>query len=266
MTYGLLGFPLSHSFSQGYFTEKFAEMGLSDTHQYLNFALENFEGFEQFFAKHPNLKGINVTIPHKQNVIPYLDRLDPAAEHIGAVNCIRVEADGSLTGYNTDYLGFQTDLLLFLKEYNWTEHAYGLPHSDDLLETFLEETSALVLGTGGASLAVHEALRELGVTTQAVSRTAGKDRITYDDLSPAMINDYHIIVNTTPLGMSPNTNACADLPYAALGPAHFCYDLVYNPNPTLFLQKAAAAGAGTGAGIRMLHLQAEAGWRIWGEG
>lgn len=266
MTYGLIGYPLSHSFSQGYFTEKFTKLGLGATHQYLNFAIENFQGFEELRAKHPDLKGINVTIPHKQNVIPYLDRLDPAAEHIGAVNCIRVEKDGTLTGFNTDYLGFQADLLTFLQEYDWTDKAYGLPFSEDLLETFLEETHALVLGTGGASLAVHEALRELGVTTQAVSRTAGKGRITYADLSPALIQDHHLIVNTTPLGMSPNTGTFPELPYEAMGPAHFCYDLVYNPNPTLFLQKSAAAGAGTGAGIRMLHLQAEAGWEIWGEG
>lgn len=266
MTYGLLGYPLSHSFSQGYFTNKFAKLGLADTHRYLNFAIEDFMGFEDLRTRLPDLKGINVTIPHKQNVIPYLDRLDPAAERIGAVNCIRVEKDGTLTGFNTDYLGFKTDLLDFLREYDWTDKAFGLPYSEDLLETFLEETNALVLGTGGASLAVHEALRELGVATQAVSRTAGKDRIVYADLSPALIQDHHLIVNTTPLGMSPNANTFPDLPYEALGPAHFCYDLVYNPNPTLFLQKAAAAGAGTGAGIRMLHLQAEAGWKIWSEG
>jgi len=225
MTYGLIGFPLSHSFSQGYFTEKFDELGLADTHRYLNFAIEDFRGFDELRQLHPDLKGINVTIPHKQNVIPFL--------------------------FNTDYLGFQTDLLTFLREYNWTQQAFGLPHHDDLLETFLEETKALVLGTGGASLAVHEALRALGVTTMAVSRTAGEDRITYADLSPALLQDYHLIINTTPLGMSPKIDACPNLPYEALGPAHFCYDLVYNPNPTLFLQKAAAAGAGTGAGIRI---------------
>ncbi len=265
MTYGLIGFPLSHSFSQRYFTEKFAEMGLADSHRYHNFAIEDFLGFDELREQYPDLKGINVTIPHKQNVIPYLDRLDPAAENIGAVNCIRVEKDGSLTGFNTDYLGFQTDLLTFLREYKWTEQAFGLPHNEDLLESFLEATNALVLGTGGASLAVHEALRELGVTTMGVSRTAGEGRITYADLTPALLQDYHLIVNTTPLGMAPKVDACADLPYEALGPAHFCYDLVYNPNPTLFLRQAAAAGAGTGAGIRMLHLQAEAGWKIWGE-
>lgn len=263
MTYGLIGYPLSHSFSKDYFTDKFDGMGLSETHRYVNFAIERFTGFKELRADHPDLKGLNVTIPHKQHVIPYLDRLDPAAKRIGAVNCIRVEADGSLTGFNTDYLGFQNDLLDFLREYDWTGQAFGLPTNDDLLEVFLEETNALVLGTGGASLAVHEALRELGVTTQAVSRSPGPDRLTYADLTPDVIADHHLIVNTTPLGMSPNVDTFPDLPYAALSPAHFCYDLVYNPDPTTFLKKAAAAGAGTGNGLRMLHRQAEAGWKIW---
>jgi len=263
MTFGLIGFPLSHSFSRPYFTEKFAELGLAETHRYHNFAIEDFQGFGDLLARYPDARGFNVTIPHKENVMPYLDRLDPAAERIGAVNCIRVEANGTLTGFNTDYLGFQSDLLDFLRDYDWTGQAFGLPTTDDLLETFLEETNALVLGTGGASLAVHEALRELGVTTQAVSRTPGPGRITYADVTPEVIADHHLIVNTTPLGMAPKTDACADIPYDALSRAHFCYDLVYNPNPTLFLQKAAAADAGTGAGIRMLHRQAEEGWKIW---
>jgi len=266
MTYGLIGYPLSHSFSQGYFTDKFAELGLAATHRYHNFAIEQFTGFDGLFADHPDLRGLNVTIPHKQNVIPFLDRFDPAAKRIGAVNCIRVEDDGTLTGFNTDYLGFQADLLDFLQESDWTGKAFGLPTNNDLLETFLEETSALVLGTGGASLAVHEALRELGVSTTSVSRSSGPDRLTYADLNPEILADHHLIINTTPLGMAPNTDTFPELPYAALSAAHFCYDLVYNPNPTAFLQKAAEAGAGTGNGLRMLHRQAEAGWLIWNRG
>lgn len=263
MTYGLIGYPLSHSFSQGYFTDKFAQLGLSDTHRYLNFAIKDFNGFKDLRTAHPDLKGINVTIPHKQNVIPFLDRLDPAAKNIGAVNCIRVEANGTLTGYNTDYLGFQADLMDFLQEYDWTGKAFGLPTNEELLEIFLGETNALVLGTGGASLAVHQALRELGVTTMAVSRTPGPHRLTYADLTPDIIADHHLIVNTTPLGMAPNIDTFPNLPFAALSTAHFCYDLVYNPDPTTFLIKAAANGAGTGNGLRMLHRQAEAGWSIW---
>ncbi|MFK8165544.1 MAG: shikimate dehydrogenase [Lewinella sp.] len=264
MTYGLIGYPITHSFSKPYFTDKFAEMGLGSTHSYHNFPVEDFQGFDQLKAAYPDLKGLNVTIPHKQNVLPFLDRVDPAAARIGAVNCIRIEADGTTTGYNTDYMGFQTDLLDHLREANWTQQAFGLPTNEDLLEIFLEETSALVLGTGGASLAVHEALNELGVTTLAVSRTAGKDRITYADLSPSLIADHHLIINTTPLGMAPKEHTFPDIPYAALSAAHFCYDLVYNPATTLFLSKSAAAGASTGNGIRMLHRQAEAGWEIWG--
>ena len=263
MTYGLIGYPLSHSFSKPYFTAKFAELGLADTHEYRNFVIEKFTGFEKILKEYPDVRGLNVTIPHKQNVIPFLDAIDPAAASIGAVNCIRVDTDGKTTGFNTDYLGFQTDLLDFLRESDWTGRAFGLPHSEDLLEIFLEETDALVLGTGGASLAVTEALRELGVTVTAVSRTPGPDRLTYADLTPTVLADHLLIVNTTPLGMAPKEDSCPDLPYAALTRAHFCYDLVYNPNPTLFLRKAAAAGAETGAGIRMLHRQAEASWDIW---
>lgn len=266
MTYGLIGYPITHSFSQPYFTDKFAKMGLAATHQYFDFPMEHFQGFEGLKEKYPDLKGLNVTIPHKQNVLPFLDRIDPAAKRIGAVNCIRVEADGTTFGYNTDYIAFQTDLLDHLREHNWTQQAFGLPTNDDLLEVFLEETSALVLGTGGASLAVHEALQELGITTQAVSRTAGKDRITYADLNPRLIADYHLIINTTPLGMAPKDDTFPDIPYEAMSAAHFCYDLVYNPAETLFLAKARAAGAGGGNGIRMLHRQAEAGWKIWEEG
>lgn len=263
MTYGLIGYPLTHSFSQPYFTDKFSKLGFSASHRYLNFEIEDFTGFADLRAKHPDLRGLNVTIPHKVNVMPFLDRIDPAAKNIGAVNCIRVEKDGTLSGFNTDYLGFQTDFLQFLRDHNWTEKAFGLPTNDDLLEVFLEESSALVLGTGGVSLAIHEALRELGVTTQSVSRNPGPDRLTYAELSPEIIRDHHFIINATPLGMAPKVDTCPDIPYAALSHAHFCYDVVYNPNPTLFLQKAAASGAGTGAGIRMLHLQAEAGWEIW---
>lgn len=263
MTFALLGYPLTHSFSKGYFTEKFVELGIADTHRYVNWEQEQFLGFEKILEEYDDLRGMNVTLPHKQNVISHLDVIDPVAERIGAVNCIRFNEQGRSTGYNTDYLGFQSDFLDFLREYDWTGQAFGLPQTDDLLDVFLPETSALVLGTGGASLAVHEALRQLGVTTVAVSRRPGPNRITYEDITPTLLADHHLVVNATPLGMYPKVDTAPAIPYAALSPAHFCYDLVYNPNPTLFLQKAAAAGAGTGAGIRMLHRQAEAGWRIW---
>ncbi|MBC6992825.1 shikimate dehydrogenase [Neolewinella lacunae] len=263
MTFGLLGYPLSHSFSRPYFTEKFARLGLSNTHQYLNFEMEDVAGFQELRTQYPDLRGCNVTIPHKQAIIPYLDALDPVAARIGAVNCIRFDAAGRSTGFNTDYFGFRDDLLHHLREWNWTERAFGLPTNDDLLNTFLEESSALVLGTGGASLAVHEALRELGMSTLGVSRTPGPGQISYEQITPDLLLDYHFIINTTPLGMAPKVDGCPALPYAALGPAHFCYDLVYNPAVTRFLEQSRNAGAAVANGQGMLERQAEAGWKIW---
>jgi len=263
MTFGLIGFPLTHSFSRGYFTEKFAELGLADSHQYLNFEMEDAVGFCDLREKYPDLRGCNVTIPHKESIMQYLDEIDPTAARIGAVNCIRFDEQGRTIGFNTDYKGFQQDLLQQLREHDWTAKAFGLPTNDDLLETFLEETHALVLGTGGASLAVHEALRELGITTMAVSRTAGEDCLTYADISAEVMQEHHLVVNTTPLGMYPKVEGYPMLPYAAMGPAHYCYDLVYNPAETRFLRFAREAGAGTGNGTGMLLHQAEAGWEIW---
>ena len=265
MTYGLIGYPLSHSFSRGYFTDKFAAAGLSDTHRYLNFAMEDIAGFRELRTRHPDLRGVNVTIPHKRGVMQYLDALDPAAKRIGAVNCIRFDEHGRSTGFNTDYLGFKNDLLEQLRAKNWTQTAFGLPHSEDLLETFLESSSALILGTGGASLAVREALRELGLETTFVSRSAGPEKITYAEVTPEVLAENLLVINTTPLGMAPNVDASADLPYDAFTEAHFAYDLVYNPAETQFLRRAREAGATTGNGLGMLERQAEAGWKIWEE-
>jgi len=233
MTFGLIGYPLTHSFSRGYFTEKFAELGLDKTHRYLNFQMEDISGYLDLRPRHPDLLGINVTLPHKQAVIPYLDKLDPAAARIGAVNCIRVAADGTTTGFNTDYIAFRDDFLHHLETKEWTLNAFGLPPTEGLTETFLEESSALILGTGGASLAVREALRSLGLETTHVSRTSGDDRITYAELTPRVMEDHLIIVNTTPLGMYPKVDAAPDIPYGLLSPAHFAYDLVYNPERPL---------------------------------
>ncbi|MEM9528952.1 MAG: shikimate dehydrogenase [Bacteroidota bacterium] len=265
MTFGLIGYPLSHSFSRGYFTEKFAKLGLGDSHQYLNFEMASVAEFCSLREQYPDLKGCNVTIPHKEAIIPLVDEIDPVAARIGAVNCIRFDESGRSTGFNTDYLGFKNDLVHHLVEQRWVERAFGLPHTDDLLDTFLEASSALVLGTGGASLAVHEALRELGLTTLAVSRSPGEDKISYAELNPTIMEEHHLVINTTPLGMSPKVDTYPVLPYAAMGPAHFCYDLVYNPAETPFLKKAREAGAGTANGLGMLHHQAEAGWAIWQE-
>jgi len=265
MTFGLLGYPLTHSFSKDYFTDKFTELGISNTHRYLNFELADAIGFRELRDKHPDLRGVNVTIPHKRAVMQYLDEIDPVAARIGAVNCIRFDTAGKTIGFNTDYLGFQHDFYHHLQDQDWTGRAFGLPVTEDLLDTFLAESSALVLGTGGASLAVHEALRELGMSTQSVSRSAGPDRLTYADLSPDVLQDHLIVVNTTPLGTYPKVDASPSLPYSAMTRAHFCYDLVYNPPETAFLRQAREAGAAGANGMGMLRRQAEAGWAIWQE-
>ncbi|MEO0733275.1 MAG: shikimate dehydrogenase [Bacteroidota bacterium] len=252
MTFGLIGYPLSHSFSKGYFTEKFSELGLAASHRYVNFAIKEFTGFEKILEEYPDTKGLNVTIPHKRNVIPYLDELDPVAERIGAVNCIRIDAAGQLKGFNTDYLGFRDDFLAELARKEISLAREGVAGK-----------RALVLGTGGASLAVHEGLKSLGVTTQAVSRHRGDGLLTYADISSAVLDQYLIVVNTTPLGMSPKIDGYPLLPYAAFTKNHFCYDLVYNPAETTFLRKARTAGAAGANGMGMLERQAEAGWALW---
>lgn len=249
-TYALLGYPLSHSFSRGYFTAKFRELGLAETHEYLNFELSDLKLFKQTIEEFPDLAGCNVTIPHKKTIIPYLDFLDPVAERIGAVNTIKVE-DGRLTGYNTDYLGFRADLLLELQQQRWNEQLAG--------------NSALILGTGGASLGIEAALTSLGVHCTFVSRSPAPGQLSYDAIDARIITRYHLIVNTTPLGMSPAVDAAPELPYGLLTPAHFCYDLIYNPAETRFLRQARDAGAGAANGLGMLHKQAEAAWAIWTE-
>ena len=247
-TYALLGYPLSHSFSRKYFTDKFARMGLSATHRYLNFELSEIGDFAEQRIAYPDLKGCNVTIPYKQAVIPFLDSIDPVAERIGAVNTITF-TDGKTRGYNTDFIGFRDDLLAQLSVRG--------------RNTDLRGQAALILGTGGASRAVREALLDLGIRPQLVSRRRGPDVITYADLDCELLNAYALIINTTPLGTYPNTGSAPPLPYSCLSDRHFCYDLVYNPANTEFMQRAGAQGAETANGLGMLHLQAEASWNIW---
>ncbi|MGB3801148.1 MAG: shikimate dehydrogenase [Lewinella sp.] len=249
-TYALLGYPLTHSFSQRYFTDKFARMGLSDTHRYINLELPTVAAFPGRRAVIPDLRGCNVTIPHKQAVLDLLDEVDPVAARIGAVNTIRI-SDSKTTGFNTDYLGFRDDLLAQLK-------AQDRP-------TDLVGSTALILGTGGASLAVREALQDLGITPQWVSRSAGPEKITYADIDARVLANCTLIINTTPLGTFPNVEQAPPLPYHLLRADHFCYDLVYNPSETRFMQLARSQGAGAANGLGMLHLQAEASWKIWNE-
>ncbi|GAB4259797.1 MAG: shikimate dehydrogenase [Saprospiraceae bacterium] len=242
--FGLIGFPLKHSFSVAYFDEKFRKEGVEDC-SYQAFPLEDINAFRQLLDQHPSLCGLNVTIPHKEAVIPFLDELDPVAEAIGAVNCISI-VDGRLTGYNTDSYGFLTSLHEWMNRYSLT-----LP------------AGALILGTGGASKAVAYSLRKLGVDVQFVSRRPGPGLLTYEDLDEEVMRQHALIVNTTPLGTWPDVDSCPPLPWDTIGRMHLLYDLVYNPPETKFLQLGRQHGAATTNGLRMLELQADRSWEIW---
>ena len=242
--YGLIGYPLSHSFSKQYFSRKFAQEAIADT-SYELFPLAHVVDFPDLLRQHPHLVGLNVTIPYKQQIIPLLDRLDPVAKRIGAVNTIKINlTSGERVGYNSDYYGFKQSLEPWLNGQ--------------------AEKRALVLGTGGASKAIICALQDSGVAYQYVSRRPSPEVITYKALrSDYSLADFSLIVNTTPLGMSPHTNAAPDLNYHQLTARQLCYDLVYNPEETLFMKQAAARGALVKNGLEMLHLQAEKSWEIW---
>ncbi|MFK7900267.1 MAG: shikimate dehydrogenase [Cyclobacteriaceae bacterium] len=241
--FGLIGYPLSHSFSKGYFTEKFQKSGLTD-HRYDNFEIDDISKFTDIISTHgKELIGMNVTIPYKQEVIPFLDSLDSSAERIGAVNVIKKMPDNSYRGYNSDYLGFKESLKLQL--------------NGDL------DLKALVLGTGGASKAVQIALEDLEIDYQLVSRIRKETSISYQDIDYQKIQSSRLLINTTPLGMSPNTSECPDIPYEGITTRHYLYDLVYNPEETLFLSKGKEKGSSIKNGLDMLHLQAEEAWGIW---
>jgi shikimate dehydrogenase len=239
--YGLIGYPLSHSFSQRFFTEKFEREGIKDC-TYSNFPLPSISELPVVLAD-PNLLGLNVTIPYKQQVLPYLAELTPVVESIGACNCIRI-VGGRLIGHNTDVVGFEQSLRRQLK-----------PH----------HRQALILGTGGASRAVENVLGQLGISYRLVSRTPRPDTgdLAYADIDAGILTAATLVINTTPVGMYPNVDACPPLPYEALTPRHYLFDLIYNPEKTLFLQKGAAQGAAIANGYEMLVLQAEESWRIW---
>ncbi len=238
--YGLVGRQIGYSFSKGYFTEKFKVMGLDD-HSYENFDLETIKEFESIVKSSAAIKGFNVTIPYKEAILPYLSKIDPKAEKIGAVNTIKVTNNG-LVGYNTDSYGFQNSLLPFL-----TKH-----HS-----------KALILGTGGASKAVAFALTELGIDTVKVSRNPHGNELGYDGLTEEVLTSHTILVNCTPLGTHPAITEKPDIPYTHLNEQHLLFDLIYNPKKTSFLAEGALRGAATCNGLRMLELQAEKAWEIW---
>lgn len=243
--YGLIGYPLGHSFSQNFFNQKFESEGIKA--KYVNFEIPVIEEFPMIIARNPMLKGLNVTIPYKEKVIEYLDELDPQARAIGAVNVIKPmhNAKGEivgLKGYNSDFIGFVDSIKAFIKPCH---------------------KQALILGTGGAAKAVEQGLLSLGIKPVKVSRTPGAGKLTYGDLTPEVMQEHKIIVNTTPLGMYPHIDECPDIPYHLLTPEHLCYDLLYNPDTTLFMQKSAEYGAVTKNGLEMLLMQAFAAWNIW---
>jgi shikimate dehydrogenase len=282
-TYGLIGYPLGHSFSRKFFTEKFEKEGIDA--QYLNFEIPSIKEFPDIIKNNPTLRGLNVTIPYKQQVMQYLDDISEEAKAIGAVNVVKIETlsptlphngegkatgrrlevgndrpDGSphyggdvrrtervyLTGYNSDVIGFVNSIKPLLK-----------PH----------HKKALILGTGGASKAIRYGLEEkLGIETLFVSRKAHEGAITYEEVTTDMLQEYEVIVNCSPVGMFPHVDECSALPYEAMNENHLLYDLVYNPLETLFMKRGAAQGATVKNGLEMLHLQAIASWEFWENG
>ncbi len=240
--FGLIGHPLTHSFSKKFFENKFTNEGLNDC-RYELFDIADITKFNDILDANPNLLGLNVTIPYKEEVIPYLDKLDLSAKKVGAVNVIKIE-NNILTGYNSDLYGFQKSLT------NWLSGA--------------EIDNALVFGTGGASKAVCVALNEMNINYQLVSRSNTKDSISYADLiNTRIINDSKLLVNTTPLGTFPKTNASVPIPFDEITPSHYVYDLVYNPPISQLLERAASNGSFTKNGLEMLELQAKKSWEIW---
>lgn len=242
--FGLIGRTLGHSFSARYFADKFQREGLADTHRYDLFELPEIECVEELITTE-GLVGFNVTIPYKQQIIPYLDSLSSEARNIGAVNCVKIEPDGRLTGYNTDIDGIRLSL--------------------DKLLGGVEIDAALVLGTGGASQAVQYVLAERNIPYSIVSRDSAKGNLTYDDLKVEVTSSHHLIINSSPVGMYPHVDQCPDIPYELLTTDHYLFDLVYNPERTLFAERAATMGAHTLCGLDMLYAQAESAWRIWNE-
>jgi shikimate dehydrogenase len=241
--YGLIGYPLGHSFSISYFNQKFENENIDAVYE--NFEIKDIEQLQEIIDMNPDLRGLNVTIPYKEKVISYLDHVSQEARAIGAVNVIKVEHKGNdtlLTGYNSDVIGFTKSI-------------------EPLLDKHHEK--ALILGTGGASKAINYGLKSLGLETVFVSRYEKPDTICYKDITPEVIKEYNVVVNCTPLGMYPKTNQCPDLPYEAMDSHTLLYDLIYNPDETLFMAKGRKQGATVKNGLEMLLLQAFASWNFW---
>ena len=241
--YGIIGYPLGHSYSRGFFTDKFQKEKIDA--QYLNFPIPSAEQLREVVAENPELRGLNVTLPYKQAVIPMLDELSDEAREIGAVNVIRVRRKNGipfLKGFNSDIIGFMNSIRPLLKP---------------------NHRKALILGTGGASRAVRVGLERLGIDWTYVSQTPAKGRFTYEELTPEILQNYQVVVNCSPVGMYPNKDACPAIPYEALTPGHLLFDVVYNPEETLFMKRGAEQGAVVKNGLEMLYLQAVASWEFW---
>lgn len=241
--YGLIGYPLGHSFSKSYFNEKFENEKIDA--EYINFEIPTLDSLPEILASNPELKGLNVTIPYKEKVISYLDSISPEARAIGAVNVIRVDHKGNntfLKGFNSDVIGFTKSI-------------------EPLLERFHKK--ALILGTGGASKAINFGLKSLGLETVFVSRFERPGTIQYSQITTDIIQEYNVIVNCTPCGMYPHIDECPQLPYDAITSKNLLYDLLYNPDETLFMKKGALHGATVKNGLEMLLLQAFASWEFW---
>ena len=230
---------MGHSFSKAYFTEKFEREGLDC--EYLNFDIDDLSSIRNIITEHPDLKGLNVTVPYKEAFISHLDELDSVANEIKAVNTVKVLPDGRLKGFNTDIIGLEKTLSMAMAG------------------------SALILGTGGASKAVQYVLSKHHIPFHLVSRNTEKGDFTYKELTPEIVASHPLIINATPVGMALRVNKAPDLPYDAITTQHTLFDLIYNPEETLFLQHGRDKGARTLNGLTMLHAQAEAAWRIWNE-
>ena len=244
--YGLIGYPLGHSFSISYFNQKFQDEAINAVYE--NFEISSIDALAEVLDSNPNLRGLNVTIPYKEKVLPFLDSISPEARDIGAVNVIRVSHEGKnikLKGYNSDVIGFTKSIEPML-ERKWHK-------------------KALILGTGGASKAIDYGLRKLGLETVFVSRYERPGTIQYSTITPEVVKEYNVIVNCTPLGMYPKTEDCPQLPYEAMDQHTILYDLIYNPDETMFMKRGAEHGAQTKNGLEMLLLQAFASWEFWHE-
>lgn len=241
--YGLIGYPLGHSFSISYFNQKFKDENIDAVYE--NYEIPQIENLQEILDTTPNLRGLNVTIPYKEKVLSFLDHVSPEARAIGAVNVIKVEHKGNdtiLTGYNSDIIGFTRSIEPHIERWH---------------------KKALILGTGGASKAINYGLKALGLETLFVSRYERPDTIRYEDITPDIIKEYNVIVNCTPLGMYPKTDQCPQLPYEAMDNHTLLYDLIYNPDETLFMTKGRQQGATVKNGLEMLLLQAFASWDFW---